>query len=99
MLLPDTMPLWLSLLLALVVAPALALTALALVQALADRLLRHHGAPVLKHLLTDGRGGLRVAAGLLAAMAAVPELEMPGPLARALVQVAGLASSGRWAGP
>ena len=50
MLLPGPIPLWLSLLLGFVAAPALALGALALLHAALDRLLRDRQAPVLRRL-------------------------------------------------
>ncbi|WP_431271292.1 mechanosensitive ion channel family protein [Dankookia sp. P2] len=91
MLLPGPTPLWLSLLLGFVAAPALALGALALLHAALDRLLRDRGAPVLRRLVRDGRGGVRVAVALLALIAILPELDLPGQLVRTATRLADLA--------
>lgn len=91
MLLTGPIPLWFSLLLGFVFMPALALGVLALVHAALDRLLRDHQAPVLRRLLRDGRGAVRVAVALLALIATLPELGLPRQLVTAATRLADLA--------
>lgn len=85
----DPLPLWLSLLIALVAAPAAVILALSVVHAVLDRLLPRN-APVLRRVLRDGRGALRLAAALLAVLAVVPALDIPGNLSDFIRRAAGL---------
>jgi small-conductance mechanosensitive channel len=65
-------PLWLSLLVAFVAAPAVAVGAHAALHAVLGRLLRGENAPVLRRVLGDGRLPVAVSLALLAMMAALP---------------------------
>ena len=89
--LPEPMPLWLSLLVGFAATPALALGALALLHAVLDRALRDRHAPVLRRILTDGRGAVRVAVALLALRSVLPELDLPRQLVVAATRAADLA--------
>ncbi len=89
--LPDPLPIWLSLLLVLVAAPMLALATVAVVQAALKRLLRGHDAPVLRRVVQDGRGATHLAAALLAALAVLPEVDLPTAMARIIGRGLGLA--------
>lgn len=87
--LPDPMPLWLSLLIALAAAPAAVILVLSVIHAVLDRLLPRN-APVLRRVLRDGRGALRLAVALLAVLAVVPALDLPGNVADFILRAAGL---------
>ncbi|WP_149539209.1 mechanosensitive ion channel family protein [Siccirubricoccus phaeus] len=88
------LPLWLSLVFVFVIAPLLAVLALAAVHAVLDRLLAHRQAPVLHQVLAQGRPSLAVAAALLAVQAALPAVELPGPLFAAADRLTALALVG-----
>ncbi|MBL6458117.1 mechanosensitive ion channel [Belnapia sp. T6] len=84
------MPVWLSLLVAFVLAPALALLVLWLLHALLDRLLSASNARVLQRVMVDGRSAVRVAVALLAIQAALPEVDLPTEASRAASRAAAL---------
>ena len=91
MLLPDPLPLWLSLLLGFVAGPALALGLLAILHVGLDRLVQDRRAPVLRRILTDGRAAVRVVIALFALRAVLPELDLPRQLVVAATRAADLA--------
>jgi len=68
---PDP-PLWLSLLIVFVAAPAVAVGAHVALHAVLGRLLRGEHAPVLRRVLSDGRLPVAVSLALLAMMAVLP---------------------------
>jgi small-conductance mechanosensitive channel len=93
------MPLWLSLLLAFVVAPGLALAVLGALYAMLDRTLRAHHAPVLRRVVGNGRRAMKLAAALLAMQVALPEVDLPRQVVEAASRVAtlGLIGAIGWA--
>ena len=84
------MPPWLALLLGLVVAPGLALAALAVFYAVLERVLRGRHAPVLRRVIGNGRRAVRIAGALLAVEIALPNLDLPRQAVEATARLAGL---------
>ncbi|MBL6079170.1 mechanosensitive ion channel [Belnapia sp. T18] len=84
------LPLWLSLLIPFVLAPALALVALRLVHALLDRVLAGSQARLLRRILADGRGAVRVTIALLAVEVALPAVDLPTAAEQAASRAAAL---------
>ena len=70
-------PLWASLLAALVVAPGFALAAFWATSAVLDRVMQARHARVLQRVIGDGRAAVRVAVMLLAVRLALPEVDLP----------------------
>jgi small-conductance mechanosensitive channel len=86
----QAMPLWLSLLIAFVAAPALAQALARAVYALADHVLRGRSAPVLCRVLGYGRGAVLVAVALTAVQLALPMVDLPRQATAAASRVAEL---------
>ena len=84
------MPLWLSLLIAFVAAPGLALAVARAIYALADHVLRGRKAPVLGRVLGYGRAAVLIAIALIAVQIALTMVELPRQAAAAASRVAEL---------
>jgi small-conductance mechanosensitive channel len=84
------LPLWLSLLVPFVLAPALALLALRLVHVLLDRVLAASLARLLRRVLADGRGAVQAAIALLAVEVTLPAVDLPTAAEQAASRVAAL---------
>ncbi len=84
------LPLWLSLLVPFVLAPALALLALRLVHALLDRVLAAGHTRLLSRVLADGRGAVQAAIALLAVELALPAVDLPTAAEQAASRAAAL---------
>ncbi|MGE0222438.1 MAG: mechanosensitive ion channel family protein [Acetobacteraceae bacterium] len=83
-------PLWLSLVLAFVVVPALVAGAYLIVHRILDRLLRMRRAAVLRRVVHDGRVPVAISLGLIAALTSLPTLPLANETLDFLARVIGL---------
>ncbi|WP_090664743.1 mechanosensitive ion channel family protein [Belnapia rosea] len=93
------MPIWLSLLIAFVLAPVLALLALRLLHTLLDRILANGQARVLRRVIADGRIAVQISVALIAVEVALPTVDLPTAAEQAASRAAalGLVAAIGWA--